>query len=154
MRNLTLESRNSIVCDVSLSQPKCGYCDLVVTPRGLWRVFRSCGDVFVVGCPHEVYNHSECLGWQNHEVDGMLPKLTLFQNVSLLLRAKIVSRAGYGLRPYRHVEDTCGPVGSYIADPRGAREVYDPLTVPKTCIKLWDNTYNRQSFITSTLRFP
>ena len=60
MRNLTLESRNSIVCDVSLSQPNCDYCDLVVTPRGLWRVFRSCGDVFVVGCPHEVY--TECLG--------------------------------------------------------------------------------------------
>ena len=76
----------------------------------------------------------------NHEVDEMCAKMVLFQNVSLLLRTKIVSRAGYGLRPYRHVEDTCGPVGSYIADPRGARELYDPLTVPKTCIKLWDNT--------------
>ena len=78
---------------------------------------------------------------ENHEVDEMFAKLTLFQNVSLLWRTKLLSPATDSLRQYRHVEITCWPTGSYICSPGTAREVVGLYTVAKTRIKLWDNTY-------------
>ena len=119
----------------AVCQSTCGHRDLVVIPRGVWPMFRSSRDAFTFGCLHQLhFDHSECLVWQNHEVDGMFPKLTLFQNVSLLWRTKLLSLATDSLRQYRHAEITCWPVGSYICSPGTAREVVGRYTVPKTGI--------------------
>ena len=98
-------------------------------------MFRSSRDAFTFGCLHQLHtDHSECLVWQNHEVDGMFAKLTLFQNVSLLWRTKLLSLATDSLRQYRHAEITCWSVGSYICSPGTAREVVGRYAVPKTGI--------------------
>ena len=127
-----------LVCVVSDASPPVGLSvvtGLVATTRGFWRVFRSSHDSFVFGCIHRLHiDHSECLVWQNHEVDGMFPKLTLFQNVSLLRRTKLLSLATDSLRQYSHVEITCWPIGSYICSPGTAREVFGRYAVPKTGI--------------------